>query len=299
LVTIVGTGALATLFAARLGASGPVTVLGSWAEALAAFRERGALLETDEGMLRARVAATSDPSDCRGARVALVLVKSCETARAAAMIRSFLAPDGVAATLQNGLGNVETLAGTLGPERVVAGSAEVGATLTSPGRARHAGGNKIRLAAHSRAGEVARVFSEGGFEVETGGTAAGILWEKLGAAAPLLPLTALLGVTNGEVFSRPSAAALLEAAAREIVETAAAEGIALDAADPAGASRRVARATSANESSMLQDVRRGAATEVDAINGAVVEAARRHGIAAPVNETLWLAVRALGERGAP
>ncbi len=297
-MTLVGTGALATLFAARLGAIVPVSVLGSWAEALAAFRERGATIETPEGSSCAPVDATSDPADCRGARLALVLVKAGATARAAAMIRSFLAPDGVAVTLQNGLGNSETLAAALGPERVVTGTAEVGATLVSPGRARSGGGRRIRLAAHPKVAEVEALLSRAGFEVSIDPDAASLVWEKLSVTAPLLPLTALLGVPNGEILRRPSAAELLDAAAREVVATAAAAGIELPAGDPGEAVRRVARATAGNISSMLQDVRRGAPTEVDAINGAVVAAARRLGVPVPVNETLWLAVRALAERGA-
>jgi 2-dehydropantoate 2-reductase len=297
-VTLVGTGALATLLSARLGAIVPVSVLGSWAEALAAFRERGSTLETPEGTFRVPVAATSDPADCRGARLVLVLVKAGATARAAGMIRSFLAPDGVAVTLQNGLGNSETLAASLGPERVVTGAAEVGATLVSPGCARSGGGRRISLAAHPRVAEVEALLSRAGFAVSIVPDAAPLLWEKLAATAPLLPLTALLGISNGEVLRRPSAEALLEAAAREVVATAAAVGIELPPADPGEAARRVALSTAGNVSSMLQDVRRGVPTEVDAINGAVVAAARRLGVAASVNETLWLAVRALGERGA-
>lgn len=296
-MTIVGTGALATLLAARLGAIVPVTILGSWAEALAAFRERGAILETEEGTLRVPVTATSDPADCRGAWLALVLVKAGATARAAGMIRSFLAPDGLAVTLQNGLGNTETLAGALGPARVVTGATEVGATLVSPGRARPGGGRRISLAAHPKVAEVEALLSRAGFEVSIVPDARRLVWEKLSATAPLLPLTALLGVTNGEVLRRPSAEALLDAAAREVVATATVAGIGLPAGDPGAAARRVALSTAGNVSSMLQDVRRGVPTEVDAINGALVAAAGRLGVPAPVNETLWLAVRALHERG--
>lgn len=297
-MTLVGTGALATLLAARLGAIVPVTVLGTWAEALAAFRERGSMLETPEGTMSARVAATPDPADCRGARLAFVLVKAGATARAAGMIRSFLAPDGVAVTLQNGLGNSETLAEALGTERVVTGAAEVGATLVSAGRVRAGGGTRIRLAAHPGAAEVEALLGRAGFDVSVVPDAARLVWEKLSVTAPLLPLTALLGVPNGEVLRRPSAAELLETAAREVVAAAGAAGIELPAGDPGEAARRVALSTAGNVSSMLQDVRRGVPTEVDAINGAVVAAARRLGVPTPVNETLWLAVRALAERGA-
>jgi 2-dehydropantoate 2-reductase len=295
MVTIVGTGALATLFAARLGAIAPVTLFGSWAEGLKALSERGAILETDGGTLSAPVAATGVPAECRGTRICFVLVKAGSTGRATEAIRSFLADDGFAVTLQNGLGNAEALARLLGEERVVTGVAEIGATLVAPGRVRHGGGSGVRLAAQARAGEAAALLSRAGFDVSIVPEAAPLLWEKLAATAPLLPLTALLGIPNGEVLRRPSAAALLDAAAREVVSTARARGVELPDADPAEAARRIIHATAGNLSSMLQDVRRGVATEVDAVNGAVVQEARRLGVPVPVNEALWLAVRALDE----
>ncbi len=294
-MTVVGTGALATLFAARLGTLVPVTLLGRWTEAIESFRLRGAILESDGGTISASVAATDSPDQCRGARIAFVLVKAGATGRAAEAVRSFLEENGIAVTLQNGLGNAETLALALGAGRVVVGSAEVGANLLAPGRVRHGGGNRIRLAAHARVGEVAALLARAGFDVDIVAGVEALLWEKLAATAPLLPLTALLDVPNGEVLRRPSAVALLDAAAREVAATARAGGIDLLDGDPAEAVRRVAGATAENLSSMLQDVRRGARTEVDALNGAVVREARRRGIAAPVNEALWLSVRALDE----
>jgi 2-dehydropantoate 2-reductase len=295
LVTIVGTGALATLFAARLGSIAPVTLLGTWADAIANLRRSGAVLEVDGLATTTRVAATGSPDDCRGARLAFVLVKAGATARAASSVRSFLDRTGVAVTLQNGLGNAEELSSALGAGRVVAGTAEVGATLIAPGRVRHGGGNRVMLAAHDRAGEVADLLSRAGFDVGIAPDVRSLLWGKLAATAPLLPLTALLGLPNGEVPRRPSSRALLEAAAREVAATARAAGIVLPAGDPVEAVVRVAEATAGNLSSMLQDVRRGVRTEVDRLNGAVVREARRCGVAAPVNEALWLAVSALDE----
>jgi 2-dehydropantoate 2-reductase len=201
-------------------------------------------------------------------------------------------------TLQNGLGNAEALASVLGPSRVVVGAAEVGATLVGPGRVRHGGGERIRLAAHAKAGEAASLLGRAGFDVSVVPGAEPLLWEKLAATAPLLPLTALLRVANGEVLRRSSAADLLDAAAREVVTTAAAAGIRLPGGAPGEAARRVIRATEGNVSSMLQDVLRGVRTEVDAISGAVVRTARRERVPAPVNEILWRAVRALDEGAA-
>jgi 2-dehydropantoate 2-reductase len=294
-VIVAGTGALGTLLAARLGAVTPVTVLGSWPAGLSALSKDGARLESGGAVLRSSVHATSDPVTAAGATLAFVAVKAPSTARAAAALRRALAPDGVAVSLQNGLGNVEALAEALGGKRVVAGAAEVGATLLGPGRVRAGGGSRIRLADHARCRETADLLRLAGFDVSIVPDGRALLWEKLLVSASLLPVTALLGITNGEVLRRPSAGALVDRAAREVAAVARAAGVALPSGDPGAAARRVASATAKNVSSMLQDVRRGVVTEIDALSGAVAREGLRLGVAAPVSEALALAVSALAE----
>jgi 2-dehydropantoate 2-reductase len=80
------------------------------------------------------------------------------------------------------------------------------------------------------------------------------------------------------------------AAAREVGAVAAAKGIALGA-DPAELAFDVAARTAGNRSSMLQDLDRGAATEIDALCGAVVAEGSALGVPTPVNAALWREVR--------
>jgi 2-dehydropantoate 2-reductase len=103
----------------------------------------------------------------------------------------------------------------------------------------------------------------------------------------------LLKVTNGELLERPSARELMGQLAREVADAARAENITLPFDDPVKAVEDVARKTGANRSSMLQDVTRGAPTEIDAICGAVVKAAEKHAMNAPVNKVCWQLVKAL------
>jgi 2-dehydropantoate 2-reductase len=102
-------------------------------------------------------------------------------------------------------------------------------------------------------------------------------------------------VDNGALVERPELRTSLEAAAREAGAVAEALGIRLGA-DPAALALEAASRTRVNLSSMLQDVERGARTEIEAINGAVAREARRLGVPAPVNEDLCRRVRALESR---
>ena len=83
--------------------------------------------------------------DCRGARFALVLVKSWQTERAAHQLVDCLAEDGLAVTFQNGLGNDDNLSGILGTRRVSRGVTTLGATLTCTWFVRVSGRGEMTL----------------------------------------------------------------------------------------------------------------------------------------------------------
>ena len=289
---------MACLFAARLSAAEvAVTMLGGWPAGLEALRQYGVTVVEADGSERSYpVQVADDPSTCTGARHALVLVKSWQTERAARQLAECLATDGVALTLQNGIGNREKLARLLGGQRVALGVTTTGANLVGPGRVRPAGKGVISLGAHPLMGQMAVILRAGGFLVETSSDPNGLLWGKLVINAAINPITALLGITNGELLERLPARVLLTTVAREAAAVAVAQGVRLPYPDPVVAVETIVRRTAANRSSMLQDVARGAPTEIDAICGAIVEAGERTGVATPANRTLWQLVKALSPR---
>lgn len=290
---IVGSGALACLFAARLAAIGTrVDMLATWPEGLRALQTDGVTLEVNGQRTQFPVCASSDPQDVAGATHALVLVKSWQTARAAQQLAACLAPDGVALTLQNGLGNQDVLEQALGAARVAVGVITTGATLVGPGVVRWGGDGVISLGAQVSP-EFAELFVQAGFQVNTGQDVTSLQWSKLVINAAINPLTALLGIANGELLTRPAAAGLSAQLAQEAAAVAAALAIPLTFADPVAAAQDVARRTAANHSSMYQDVQRGAPTEIDAICGAIVRAGQAAGVPTPASEIVWKLVEAL------
>jgi 2-dehydropantoate 2-reductase len=290
-ILITGTGAMACLFAARLSAAAiPVTLAGTWKEGLQAIRQRGVRLVEGDTEKAYRVEVTTEPG-CRGFMNALVLVKSWQTDRAAAQLQSCLAPQGLALTLQNGLGNAETLANTLGKERVALGTTTAGATLLAPGKVQAGGNGSVTLGSHPRLEGLADLFQAAGFNVQIVPDARALLWGKLVINAAINPITALLRIPNGELLERPEARELMQAAALEAAAVARTRGIELPYPDPVEAAENVARRTAANLSSMLQDVMRCAPTEIDAICGAIVREGEQAGVDTPVNRTLWKLVK--------
>ncbi len=284
-VLIIGTGALGTLFAARLSASGAdVTLLGSWAEGLDALNASGACID---GVGSFPVRATADPSVCRGADLALVLVKSYQTLRVSKILQDILAPNGVVLTLQNGLGNDTILADALSTPRVAQGITTLGATLTAPAIVRLAGDGPVWLQEHPGLGALTEMLRAAGFLVEIEKDIQPRVWGKLIVNAAINPLTALLRVKNGLLLESPSVRQVMVNLAEEAAAVAESHGVRLPFPGPAQAAEDVARRTGENLSSMLRDVLRGAPTEVDAINGAVVRGGEAMGIPVPANRIVW------------
>jgi 2-dehydropantoate 2-reductase len=303
-ILIVGTGALGVLFAARLARAGQnVTLLGTWQGGLKALKQKGARLVDENGAEQSySIKVTDNPHDCTGAKNAIVLVKSWQTERVALQLAECLAADGFVLTLQNGLGNREMLAKTLGMDRVVLGTTTTGATLLGPGLVKAGGEGLLSVEAHPAIGSLVEALKSANFKLEIVKDVKSLVWGKLIINASINPLTALLRVSNGELLKSSSARRLMKALAEEAAAVASSENVNLPSDNPAAMVEEVARKTGANHSSMFQDIKRGAPTEIDAICGAVTRAGQRHNIPTPINKACWQLVQALvqvSERGNP
>jgi 2-dehydropantoate 2-reductase len=295
-ILIAGTGAMACLFAARLAGAGiPVVMTGTWPAGLDALEKSGVCLVQADGSSQAYpVQVIREGQACKPARYALVLVKSWQTECAAQRLVKCLASDGLALTLQNGLGNREKLLRALGPGRVALGVTTSGATLLAPGRVIPAGEGVIALNGTPGLEPLGELLKQAGFRVENVADAQALLWGKLVINAAINPLTAVLGIPNGELLDHQETRNLMAELAGEAATVANALGIHLHYENPATAAEYVAQRTAANLSSMLQDIRNGRPTEIDAICGEIVRLGEQSGVPTPLNRVMWQLVKAKG-----
>ena len=298
-VLVLGTGAMATAFggslARRPGVA--VTLAGTWTEALEALAARGTVVHDATGRWTAPVAAVP-LADAPPADLVLVLAKSHQTASLAEVAARSALPHGAVVTLQNGLGHRETLEAAVGAGRVAVGVTTSGATVLSPGEVRFfAGRTTLGEEPPTRRAvtRLAAFLQEDGVDAALTTAIDSLVWGKLAINCSANPLTALAGCRNGELLADPSGRARLCGAAREVGAVASALGVRLED-DAAALALRACEATAGNRSSMLQDVLRGARTEIDVLNGAVAAEGRRLGVSAPIVEDLWRRVRALEGR---
>lgn len=294
-ITIFGTGALASVFASLLNKTstdGPrITMFGAWKEQIRTARNQGLTLVFPNGAeSHAKLNATDDPSDLPFSDLALILVKSHQTQRAAEQAAKILNTNGVVVTLQNGLGNFEKIARAVGKKRTVVGMTYLGAYMIEAGKVRCAAQGKTHLGLRRHLEphlhKIADLFNAAGIETELTHNIESLIWSKLLVNAVINPLTALLEVKNGDLLADPRIRQIFVAGVEEVAEVARAQAIPLLHDDVVEYALTVCKMTGENRSSMLQDILRGAPTEIDAICGAIVEIGRNSGVSTPVNEFL-------------
>ena len=303
-ITIIGAGAMGTLFGGLLADAGhAVTLAVRNSEITRHINTMGLHITGASGDMTAEATAVSDTTALPPQDMVLMAVKSYDTAAAVDMHRGALTRSQCVLTLQNGLGNAEAIADAIGPATVLAGTTTIGANLLAPGEVHHAGDGDTYIGPLDPAGmplaEMAQeIFAAAGIFITLSPDIMTGIWQKVCINAAINPLTALLAVRNGVLEAHAPGRAIMDRIVEETVGVAAAEGVTLDMAALRQRAHAVARNTGDNRSSMLMDVLHRRRTEIADINGAIARLAADHGLAAPVNETLASLIKII-ETGIP
>ena len=292
-IAVVGAGGVGSVFGGRLAAAGhEVWLVHRRREIVEALQRDGLRLDSPDGKSEhIEINATDDTRTIGPADLVLILTKSTDTGAAADASRVLLGPTTIVLTLQNGLGNLETIAHVLGAERTLLGMTYVGAALLGAGHARLTAAGQSFLGEpdgkrSERVEHLAHTFTEAALPTSGTDRLWEMVWGKLVINAALNATCALTGATGETALRSKTAKQWLGLVARETAEVAAALGISLPYPDPAERVWQHCRDVGPSKPSMLQDMERGRPTEIDAINGAVVREGERQGIPTPYNRAL-------------
>lgn len=301
-IAVVGAGAMGSLFGALLAESGhEVWLCDIRQEHINAVKQNGLMLEYESKTRMVKVNAALDPQQIGESELVLIFVKSMHTGSAAQTAALLAGRNGLVMTLQNGMGNAERIAEHVEPNRIIVGTTAHGATLLGPATIRHAGKGPTILGMWSGAErelqialQTAALLTRAGIQSTAVEDIRPAIWDKLIVNVGINAITALTGIKNGEVLDLGCTRELTHSAVEEAAAVAKAQGIEIRK-DPAAHVFQVARATSANRSSMGQDADNRRPTEIAAINGFVVREADRMGLDVPVNRTLTALVQTMEE----
>ncbi len=301
-----GAGAMGGLFGARLaGAGHDVTLLDVAAPAVRAINDRGLRVQPFGGgaVETVRLRATAQAAEIGPVDLLVFFVKGRHTQAAAEAARPAVGGKTEILTLQNGWGNAPRIESVFGSRRVLAGVTLHSATLVAPGQVHHAGVGPTTIGeldgrVTPRVQAIAQVLRAVG-DVEVSREIVKVIWSKLCLNVCALPACALLRFYSGELVRHEGTMSLMKELLREAVAVAHAQGIGLDCDERWEAIQKILHAAATVRASMLQDVEVRRLTEIDTINGAVIEAGLRHGVPTPHNQTMVWLVKALEGTFAP
>lgn len=211
---------------------------------------------------------------------------------AALQLRSVVRPETIVLSLQAGIENDEILAAGIGMPPLMRAVADLAAELVDPGLVRqHRGGHVIfgepDGRRSERAEQLAGLWFRAGITQELSTDIAAVKWTKLAWDAAFNAVTALNGCTIGEAVAHPKRREMVRTVMHEVIAVANASGVPLDPAYVDPEIDQSAAELGRLRTPMLQDIERGWRLEIDALNGAVVRAAARVGVNAPVNALLY------------
>jgi 2-dehydropantoate 2-reductase len=293
-VAILGAGAMGTLYGYALADRNEVTMVDVRSDVVDYVAARG--LVVGEAPPR-RVEATRDPARAFGCAYLFLFVKAPDTLGAIRPFAGQLNPATPIVSLQNGLGNEEAIKTALGSNvPLVLGVTTEGAVAIGHGHSNHVDHGTTVLgsggASSATLQSVARLLTASGLGASVAYDIRPHLWGKLLVNAAINPVAALLDRRNGAIVDDPDAAELAKGIAAEVAEVARALRISLPTADAWAYVRETVAATAGSRNSMTLDLEAKRRTEVEQINGAVVAAGRRTGVATPLNEAVLRLVKA-------
>jgi 2-dehydropantoate 2-reductase len=296
---VVGCGAVGSLFAANLAQLDDVEV---WAYDLARDHvdaiNRDGLRLSGAGDVVGRPRATIEAGELPPCDFGIVATKSMHTEPAlSATAHAF--ENGCVATVQNGLGNEETIARHV--SRVIRGTTFPAGRLLAPGHVQWdvkgdttLGPFEPRPAPLAEVERLADACTRGGMPTKAVADARGPQWRKVIFNASTNPVGALTGLTHGRVCEDRQLRKLVSGLVDEGKAVAAAEGVELDA-DPEELIDHAAKPDVAydHKASMLQDIEAQQPTEVDYLNGSIVCRGEQHGVPTPLDAAIWALVKGL------
>jgi 2-dehydropantoate 2-reductase len=300
-IAVMGAGGVGGYFGAQFAKAGHEVAFIARGRHLAALRESGLMVESAVGAAQLKpVIATDDPSTLAPADVVMFCTKLWDVEASARQVAPLLQDGGVVIPFQNGIESHEILQRVLGAERVAGGVAHIGARIKAPGVIEHIGtlarlrvgafagasqDTQARVQAFVAAGRAAQV------DIDLAPDITRTLWEKFVFLVALSGVTTVARQPAGVVRSDPDLRAMLLASMDEVAALARARGIALDDAFVQQQMSVIDKLPEAMRSSMLNDLTQGNRLEAPWLAGTVARLSREHGLQAPVNATIYAALK--------
>ena len=301
-IAILGSGAVGGYFGAKLAKAGQdVTFIARGAH-LDAIRQKGLEVKSAKlGDFIVRAAAESDTAKIGPVDLAIVSVKAYDNPTALPILKPLINPETVVLTLQNGVDSTDEVAAVVGQSHVLGGTTYVATALEGPGLIVQTGvhrsiifGEVFGEISHitPRVKAIADVLVSADIDVTPVADARVPIWDKYAYLVAFSGFTGASRLAIGHIWKYPHVQEMFYAAAHEIAAIAKAEGVTISANRFETLREYMANIPASTRSSLLIDLEQGKRIEVEALQGAAVRRAQKHGVPVPIVSTLYAVLKA-------
>lgn len=289
-----GTGAMGLIFGARLAqANHAVTLLDVNKEAIDIINVNGAKItnKNNETETIANVKASNDVASIGVVDLAVVFTKCYHTAIAVKSALPCIGGNTTVLSLQNGWGNYDVISQIVDANQIMVGVTYVSGTTLGAGHAKQVGNpvafiGSVNLKADEKVKEIATVLSGIHIQTTASDTILKEVYGKLALNIATLPTTAILNLEAHKLIENEGTISIMDDLLKEMVTVVQKQGVSIDFEERRNSIHNLLKNAVGARSSMLQDITAKRKTEIDVINGAVVNMGKTSGIATPVNQTM-------------
>lgn len=297
-IGVIGAGAIGGYCGVRLVQAGYDVTFVDVDESLELIQKNGFFLESFmKSVHLPEVKATADYSKLESADFVIISVKSFNTRKVAEQLKPFLNQNAFVLSFQNGVENEDILSEVLGKDRVLGTVVYVSCNSPKSGILNHTAMNKLCIGEldrtiSERLKSLQQVFEKAGFEVVLSPDIKKQLWTKLMMNVSFNGMTAVMKGTLKHYRQVPEAQECYLAALKEVQAVASKEGFDIsDEAVEASFNFTKTDEFADSKSSTLSDLESGRPIEIDDLHGAVLRAAKRHGIDVPYTKLLYSLIK--------
>jgi 2-dehydropantoate 2-reductase len=294
---ILGSGAVGGYFGAKLAKSGQQVTFIARGAHLDAIRSKGLQIKSAKlGDFVVTSPAESDTSKVGPVDVVIVAVKAYDNTTALPMLSPMVDDSTVVLTLQNGVDSVDQIADIVGVDNVLGGTTYVATALEGPGLIVQTGVHRsiffgevygTRDQVSPRVRNIAAVMAAADIQVTPVADARVPIWDKFVYLAAFSGFTGASRLAIGHIWKYPHVQEMFYACCREVAAIAKAEGVTISPDRFDTLKEYMTNIPPTTRSSLLIDLEQGKRIEVEALQGAAVRRANKHGVPVPILSTLY------------
>ncbi len=287
-IAFIGAGAIGSLFGSLLEKGDIDTLLIGRQNHVNAIRKKGLFVSGIEEF-NVKIEASTNPHDAKDSDIIIITTKAYDTRNALLDILPILNNKVTVMSLQNGAGNIEEISKYVDKQNIIGAVTSMGAFLEAPGSLQFKGKGATMIGAisekNNNAKEIVKIFNSAGIKAEFTDNIKREIWSKVIINSAINSIASIFDCENG---------ILLDENLLELIREVTTEGKIILQKEGINISNNiyentvnVVKNTSKNINSMLTDIRKGKRTEIDYINGKIIELGNKLDIPTPYNLALF------------